>query len=166
MPRFASVTFNPDEPMPPQTADWTCAACSLAWLNRALYIDHATDEWAAVDYIGNPENINQQYGLMDGSGRVLADRLIAQGAPAWCCWPSWDEVYQLSGVGALLIGGGGWYHWVGVRAPAGANLLIANSAPGWGGVWDSLASSDWQRLGPFAAVFVPVSTQFPPPPEA
>lgn len=153
--------YNPEEPMPPQHEDWTCAACSLAWLNRALGIDHATDEYAAANYIGVPDHINSQYGLMDGSGRRLVDCLREQGAPAFNVWPSWSQAYELAMIAPLLIGGVGWNHWVGVRVADGDKLLLANSAPGWCGIDQELVESDWLALGPFAVVAVPLLVQFP-----
>jgi hypothetical protein len=157
-----ALYFNQDEPMPAQLNDWTCSACSLAWLNRALAIDHATDEMSAVDYIGCPDNINQDYGLMDGSGAVLAQRLLEQGAPAFCLWPSYDQVYELTRFMPMLLGGVAWNHWVGVRAQLPSGLAIANSAPGWMGIGDVLLREDWDTHGPFAAVVVPLWRKLPP----
>ena len=159
-----SLDYNPDEPQYPQTADWTCSACALAWLNRALGIDHATDEWSAVDYIGNPENINSTYGLMDGSGAVLASRLREQGAPALTAWPSWDDTLNLAYAMPLLIGGVNWYHWVGVRSSLDGVLFLANSAEGYRNVYQTLEEDQWIALGPFAVVAVPLLTAFPPTP--
>jgi hypothetical protein len=149
--------------MPAQQENWTCAACSLAWLNRALAIDIATDEYSAVDYIGNPEHINSTYGLMDASGARLVTCLRQQGAPAFNFWPSWEEAYSLAERMPLLIGGVNWYHWVGVRVADNGYLMLANSAPGWMGVDQLLDSYQWLELGPFAAVAVPLLHSFPPP---
>jgi len=155
------LAYDPATPQYPQTADWTCSACSLAWLNRALQIDNATDEWSAVDYIGNPENINATYGLMDGSGSVLAARLGEQGAPSVCLWPTWHQVLELARLMPLLAGGVAWNHWVGVRSTSGGVLYLANSAMGWCGIGDELVASDWTNLGPFAVVAVPLQRDLP-----
>lgn len=157
-----ALHYYPNEPMPAQLNDWTCSACSLAWLNRALAIDHATDEMSAAEYIGCPENINEIYGLMDGSGSVLAQRLLEQGAPAFCFWPSYQQAFELASFMPLLIGGVSWNHWVGVRGALPGGLSLANSAPGWMGVGDVLLPSDWESLGPFAAVVVPLWRKMPP----
>jgi len=157
------LAYDMLEPMPPQQQDWTCSACSLAWLNRALQIDHATEEMSAAEYIGITANINPTYGLMDSSGRRLAECLAAQGAPAFCCWPSYDQVADLATYMPLLAGGIAWNHWVGVRTAQAEGLLLANSAPGWQAVHQVLTRDDWQRLGPFAAVAVPLQRAFPTP---
>ena len=154
--------FNPQEPQFPQTLDWTCSACSLAWLNRAMQIDVARDEYAAVDYIGQTEHINETYGLMDGSGARLVQCLREQGVAAVNGWWTWDETANLASHMGLLIGGVAWYHWVGVRRYNGYALEIANSAPGWMGITDTLTESDWVTLGPFAVVAAPLHVAFPP----
>lgn len=154
------LAYNRDEPQHPQTLSWSCSACSLAWLNRALAIDYATDEYSAIDYIGQPDNINSWYGLMDGSGTRLAECLGEQGAPSFCLWPSWYQVLQLARLMPLLIGGVAWNHWVGVRY-GDQVLYLANSAPGWMGVGNVLDSASWTALGPFAAVAVPLQRPLP-----
>lgn len=147
--------------MPAQTADWTCSACSLAWMNRALGIGIGTDEWSAVEQIGNPANINSTYGLMNATGARLAECVTEQGAPAFTCWPSWTQAFHYADVAGLLLGGVGWNHWVVGRFVRGSDIWIANSAPGWLGVNDVLSESMWEQLGPFAAVVIPVNYGLP-----
>jgi len=158
----APLTYDPLEPQSAQTADWTCSACSLAWLNRALSIDMATDEYSAVDYIGQPTHINSDYGLMDASGGRLVECLGEQGAPAWNGWFTWDTAFALACEMPLLIGGVGWNHWVGVRYAADYHLYLANSAPGWQGVGQELVQEQYDALGPMAVVAVPLLRNFPP----
>jgi len=155
------LAYNLYEPQYPQQLDWTCSACSLAWINRALGIQFATDEWSAVEYIGTPDNINAMYGLMDASGSRLVQCLREQGAPAFSYWPSWSQAMELAAHMPLLLGGVGWNHWVGVRSGNGSWLFLANSAEGWMGVTDVLDQTQWNALGPFAAVPVPLLRHFP-----
>lgn len=156
--------YNPDEPQYRQSLSWTCSACSLAWVNRALGIQHATDEISAVNYIGEPENINSTYGLMDGSGTRLVQCLREQGAPALNGWWTFQQTYLLAGYMPLLIGGVAWNHWVGVRSSDVDVLQLANSAEGWGDVYATLEEEQWNERGPFAVVAVPLLRYFPPPP--
>lgn len=153
--------FNASEPQYPQQDDWTCSACSLAWLNRAMGIQHATDERSSVDYIGNPDHINATYGLMDGSGGRLVQCLREQGVAAVNGWWTFEQVAQLAQHMGLLAGGVSWYHWIGIRSYNGSELAIANSAPGWMGIYDVLDSDDWLSLGPFAVVAAPLKVGFP-----
>lgn len=154
--------FDPNTPQYPQTLDWSCSACSLAWLNRAMGIQIAQDEYAAVDYIGDPDNINSIYGLMDASGGRLRDCLREQGVAAVNGWWTWDQAAQLATAMGLLIGGVGWNHWVGVRGFDGVQLQLANSAQGWMGVYTALSAAQWSALGPFAVVCAPLHVAFPP----
>ena len=160
------LVYNAGEPQYEQTADWTCAACSLAWLNRALGIQHATDEFSAAEYIGIPDHINSLYGLMDASGSRLVQCFREQGAPAFALWPSWAQVFELASYMPLLLGGVGWYHWVGVRGANMEGLALANSAPGWQDVYQQLNEWQWHSLVPWAAVPVPLLHNFPPPPSS
>lgn len=154
--------FNPDEPQYPQTLDWSCSACSLAWLNRAMGIQFAQDEYSAIEYIGTPENINANYGLMDGSGARLVQCLREQGVAAFNGWFSWLDTCKLAQHMGLLIGGAEWYHWVGVRGYSDGALHLANSAQGWMGVYTTLNDAQWSGLGPFAVVAAPLHVAFPP----
>lgn len=156
------LSYNPEEPQYNQEENWTCAACSLAWLNRALYIDHATDEYSAASYIGQPENINPEWGLMDASGQRLVECLREQGAPAFHGWLDWSTTYDLATQMPLLIGGINWCHWVGVRFADNGILLLANSAPGWQGITQTMEEMDFHAWGPFAVVAVPLLIRFPP----
>lgn len=164
MTRTTDVVYRNDVPAILQSVDWTCSACSLAWLNISLYIGVATDEWSAVDYIGTPDNITPAWGLMDASGSRLAECLTEQAAPAFTSWLPYAQVYQLASVMPLLIGGVTWNHWVGVRYVDGNDLVVVNSAPGWMGIDDRLGETSFNELGPFAVVAVPLLTRFPPPP--
>jgi len=155
------LELNRDEPMPPQQSDWTCSACSLAWGLRALSLWNDCTEADAVDAIGTPDNINSAVGLVDGSGNALATVVRRYGVSATTCWPDWDTLCAMTAKHALLIGGLGWYHWVGVRSAELGTLYIANSAPGWMGVFGELYPDDCARLGPFAAVVIPLVRVFP-----
>lgn len=166
MPRTTQVNYDDSVPSVLQTVDWTCSACSLAWLNRSLFIEIAQDEWSSVDYIGTPTNINSEWGLMDASGSRLAQCLSEQGAPAYTAWLSWSATYRLASQMPLLIGGTYWCHWTGVRGVYGNDLLLANPAPGWMGVDQVLGEQSFLQLGPFAVVAVPIYAQFPPLPES
>jgi len=147
--------------MPAQMNDWTCSACSLEWVKRAANLivppdNIYTSRETTVYEIGYPHNINATYGLMDGSGaqlaRVLADygqdTNQAQGV-------SFDDVYLLAQDGTpAMMSGAAWYHWISVRGVQGSTLWIANSAPGYKGIWDNLSREDFNRLGGFNAVWL------------
>jgi len=109
----------------------------------------------AVYEIGYPDNINPAYGLMDGSGkqleRVLND-IYAQDTRQ--DWLDFDSVYALAQGTTGLMSGASWYHWCAIRGVSGANLWIANSAPGYKGIGDFLSREDFSRLGGFSVVWL------------
>jgi hypothetical protein len=154
------VAWDPWTNQPSQYYDWTCSACSTEWIERALGCDRGSDVYgnreATVYAIGYPNNINPTYGLMDGSGsqlrRVLRD---STGRDSNQGYVGFDAVYGLAASGTpSLMSGAAWYHWVAIRGVEGANLWIANSAPGYKGVWDVLSRADFDRLGGFSCVWL------------
>ena len=144
--------------MPYQSADWTCSACSLAWVLRATAQDTNASEWGMVEAIGTPQNINPTYGLMDSSGSQLRRVLADYGLNSDQGWLTYEQLYSVAGAYTGLMSGGAWYHWVALRGRDVSDLgdiWIANSAPGYQGVYDVLTRSDFQRLGPFSVVWIP-----------
>jgi len=146
--------FDPNTVMPHQSTSWTCSACSLSWCLRATQIDPACDEWCAVDKIGRPDQINPTWGLtnIDGPGQALIVVFESYGVEAEQMWLSYDQVYALASETVSLMSGSVWNHWCAIRGRLGADLWIANSGPGYAGVWDVLSRADFNRLGPFSVV--------------
>lgn len=145
--------------MPAQAYDWTCSACATEWLERAYGYARGEEVYSnresVVYAIGYPDNINSTYGLMDGSGKQLR-RVLGEhaGLITGHGWLSFDEARERYAGTPGLMSGAAFYHWVGVRGVQGGNLWIANSGPGYRGVWDVLSREDYQRLGPFSCVWV------------
>jgi hypothetical protein len=146
--------------MVPQLYSWTCSACSLDWVLKATGLDGGSgdvyaDREKTVYAIGYPENINPVYGLMDSSGSALRGVLEqTYSQPTDQGWLDFDTVYELAKDTTGLMSGAGWYHWVGLRGISGPNLYIANSAPGYKGVYDILSRADFNRLGGFSVVWL------------
>jgi len=140
--------------MPTQRVNWTCSACALAWVLRATDLDPSADEDQCVSQIGYPENINATYGLMDGSGWQLQRVLAEYGQKCSNGWLTFETVYAIAGETTGMMSGGNWYHWVAIRGQDGNNLWLANSAPGYRGVGESLSREEFQRLGPFSVVWL------------
>lgn len=152
-PPAPSFNFDPNTYMAPQSYDWTCSSCSLDWLLVATQ-SRGTDRERTVNEIGYPENINPTYGLMDGSGSQLRRVLSMYGIYSDQSWLSYDTAWSIYNQAPGMMSGGSWYHWVGVRGTSDGNLWIANSAPGYMGVYDILSRSDFNRLGPFSCVWL------------
>ena len=146
--------------MPGQLYDWTCSACATEWTERALGnprgADIYTNRQQVVYAIGYPQNINSAVGLVDGSGSQLARVLSSStGLDPNQGWLDFDTVYALAADQTpTLMSGAAWYHWVAVRGVQGSNLWIANSAPGYKGIYDVLSRADFERLGSFSVVWL------------
>lgn len=146
--------FDPETSMPRQSTSWTCSACSLSWLLRALGVVPDCNESRAVQLIGQPSCINATYGLMDGSGTQLRRVLADHGLNTSQGWLSFDMAYSIYSTTPGCMSGGAWYHWVAVRGVAGADLSIANSAPGYKGVYSTVTREQFNALGPFSCVWI------------
>jgi hypothetical protein len=145
--------------MPPQLYGWTCSACSLEFVLRSTGLDPGSGDIYAnrertTYQIGYPDNINATYGLMDGSGLQLQNVLATYGQRSEQSWLDFDSVYQLATSTTGMLSGAEWYHWVALRGVQGDSLWIANSAPGYRGIFDILTRADFERLGGFSVVWL------------
>lgn len=148
--------WNANLAMPPQFYGWTCSSCSLDWVIRASYLEPDYNRIRAVHEIGYPEQINPQVGLTNanGPGQALIDVYASYGQRAEQAYLSFDEVYQLAQQTTGQMSGANWYHWVALRGVVGADIWIANSAPGYKGIFDRLSRYDFDRLGGFSVVWL------------
>ncbi len=147
-----SSRFNPKTECVLQTGNWQCSAASSAWVLRSVGLNWGQDD--VVRWLGG--NISPALGLHECSGRVLAELFKSQGLDATYGRISWERALALAGSQPFCMSGGAWYHWSGVRGTGGGGLHLANPAPGWRGVGQNLDRDDWERLGPWNAVWVTV----------
>lgn len=147
-------------PVELQDVPWDCAAASLTWCLNAW--GHPTTETEVVSGLG-PTRISPAYGLLDASGAGLVAYLAELSIPAQNNPDaSWQDLLGAAGYQPMLIGGWAWNHWVGVRISSlvvsldvEPLLALANPAPGYLGVDQVLDINDFERLGPFSAVWFP-----------
>jgi hypothetical protein len=99
-------------------------------------------------------NITPSLGLCDGSGARLQQVLEGYEQETSQSWLDFDTVYDLAQGTTGMMSGAAFYHWVAIRGVQGANLWIANSAPGYKGIWDTLSRADFERLGSFSVVWL------------
>jgi hypothetical protein len=73
---------------------------------------------------------------------------------------TWHEIRGAAGFQPMVIGGRRWYHWVATRMGSDAAgrfdldaVALMNPSPGWMGVGDYLGEEDYERLGPWSAVW-------------
>ena len=154
-------TYDPLEPARLQENDWDCSVESIEW---TLYAWGRTpdDDWLEQSMIASGV-ANPQVGCTDASGAGLAQWVNTEygefGYVASNQDPvSFDDVAQetASQKHPLAMGGRGWYHWSGVRGydPATDLLQLANPAPGWYGVGQTMSRTQFDQLGPFSLVRV------------
>jgi hypothetical protein len=151
------VRFNPDTPAVRQRNDWTCAICTATFMRNSIG-DPITsaemqDRMASID--------DPSVGLHDGSGAQLAAFLTAEtGLPSTASPIDWGWLQTYAGTRPIGMGGHRWGragHWVAVRkVNADGTIALANPAPGYQGVGDTLTEADFWRFAPFSAVTLDV----------
>jgi hypothetical protein len=164
------VTYNRDTPPIAQDDPWSCAPTSLRWALTALgrnpgptYIE---------DLMLRDGIVTREQGLMDASGGQLAAWIGKTGPEYYGSEGfygqnedpiSWEWVVHEGGAPdgsghayPLLIGGRAWGHWSGVSTfdPARGVLILANPAPNWMAVGQTMDQATFNKLGPFSAVRV------------
>lgn len=149
-------------PVELQDVPWDCAAASLAWALQAF--GRNITEAEVIAGLG-PQRISPTYGLLDASGSGLVEYLAELGIPA-ANDPdaAWEEVESAAGFQPMVIGGRSWCHWTGVRmgmscfrSEPDRVILLANPAPGYQGIEQTLTDSAFHIIGPFSAVWFPAS---------
>lgn len=137
---------------PRQQRDWDCSAAATAWMGRSLGWG-----WSELDvaYAFQEAGIaTPQLGLLDGTGAGIVRWLSLQPLPATNHRVSWTTLSQLPWTCPCIMGSTSWYHWVGVRGlDQDGNLLLANSAPGWGGIYQTMTQWQFERFGDFWSVW-------------
>jgi hypothetical protein len=140
--------------MPPQTYDWTCSVCSFDWVIGATGTADLSREDAAM-LIGYPDCVDETYGLKDT--RCLINAYAGFGLVARQAWVTFDQAYAIAQSTTGQLNGLGWYHFAALRGVDHMDvgeLWIANSAPGYRGVYESLSRSQFNALGPFQVVYL------------
>jgi hypothetical protein len=143
--------YDPWTPQQNQRKDWDCSAAATAWMGRSLGWG-----WAELDvaYEFQSRGIaTPQLGLLDGTGAGIVRWLSLQPMPATNFVVQFDDAVDLVANCPLIMGSSTLYHWLGVRTwNASGDLELANSAPGWGSVYQSMTRATFDRLAPWWAV--------------
>lgn len=134
--------------------------CSLDWVIRSAGLDPRANltvyesRYQTGLQVGYPENVNPTYGLMDASGSALQAVLHSYDQESSSAYLDFDSVHAAAQDTTGMMSGAAWYHWISLRGVSGDALWIANSAPGYKGIWDTLTRDDFARLGPFSVVLL------------
>jgi hypothetical protein len=145
-----------------QRQPWTCAIRSTMWLLRSIGKPVTPDEAQGAMA---PRYCNSDFGLLDASGAGIVEVLRdTWGVTAHNQNPvSFEDVVGWAGRYPVAIGGRNWGgpgfgHWSAVRGVNDAgDLVLANPAgtgPRFG--QQTLNREQWERMGSFSAVYVPI----------
>jgi hypothetical protein len=106
-----------------------------------------------INTLGTRE-VSEQMGLHRGDHSGLRDIIFnpdpwGVGTVAESVWiSSYDQLYELAATRApLQLSGAAWYHHVAVRGVQGDRIWIANSAPGYRGVFETIDRTQYATLG-------------------
>jgi hypothetical protein len=152
LPPAGATGYNSTTDIPHQDTGWHCSAASSAWMLRSIGINVSEDQMVAA--LGN--KINSDVGLTDGSGAGLAATIKEKyNVNTRASAVSWQDVQTMAGKQPMCMGGQVFNHWVGVRSVVDNNTIsIANPAPGYDGIGSTMTQTEFNKLGPFYAVWV------------
>jgi len=144
-----------------QQSDWDCSQESIRWCLFA-YGRTPDNSWMEQSMIAAGV-VNPSVGCTDASGAGLAgwvnDEYGEYGYVASNqTGVSFDQVAEEAATHKhpVAVGGAGWYHWSGVRGYDTLldRLLLANPAPGYRGVYQTMDRGQFASLGGFNLVRV------------
>jgi len=141
--------------MDPQQREWTCSICSLTWVIQSTGTDpNFTREMgaAALQY---PVGVNETYGLT--SITYMLQAFESFGLHPINKWVTFDEAYAICRSHTGVINPIGMYHFMAIRGIDGVShgeLWLANSAPGYRGIYDSMSRNSFNQLGPVQIVYL------------
>jgi len=144
--------------MPAQAYSWTCSVCSTTWVLQATATafqdaDIYDARYAVGEEMGYPSCVNETYGCM--SQECVVDELAAHGLIARQAWCTFDQAYAIARTNTGTINPQGMYHFMAIRgANPDGSIAVANSAPGYCGVYDSLTRERFNALGPVSVIYV------------
>lgn len=153
--------YDWQEPARLQEHDWDCAQESIEWCLWAW--GRTPDNSWMESSMQAAGVVNPAVGCTDASGAGLArwvnDEYSEYGYVASNTTNvSFDDVAAEASTHAhpCAIGGVSWYHWSGVRGYDSImdRLLLANPAPGWRGVYQTMTRQQFAEQGSFNLVRV------------
>jgi len=134
-----------------QTWDWDCSAAATAWMGRSLGWGWVESD-VAFEFV-RAGIATPQLGLLDGTGAGIVRWLALQPFEAWTQRLAYSDVLEITQNRPLIMGSTRWYHWCGVRSVGSdGTIQLANSAPGWAGIFGTMSEAQFAAFGDFYAV--------------
>lgn len=138
--------------MEPQVYEWTCSICSYTWTIQSTQYDTNLTRYEAAEHLQYPTGVNPTYGLV--SVQYIINAYSQYGITAVQKWVSFDEAYSICHQHTGIINLLGMYHLMAIRGVQSNTIWVANSAPGYCGVYDNLSRSQFNSLGPVQIVYL------------
>ena len=139
--------------MPPQVYSWTCSICASTWVLQATGLHPDAAREAIAGQIGYPNCVNEAVGLADT--QCLVSLFEDYGVGAEREWLDWDRAYEIASTTTGCLNSTRWYHFVAIRGVRDGNLWIANSAPGYMGIYDDVTPAQFNAwAGSWQAVWL------------
>ena len=137
-----------------QDFEWTCSIRSLDWMLRATGLNPYSNVVTAAFELGYPSCVDQWSGLKNT--QCLVNALSAYGVEARQEWVAWDRAMELATTTAVIWNSTRWYHFVAGRGQLDGELIyIANSAPGYQGIFETINRAQWEQwAGSWQAVWL------------
>ena len=146
------LTWDANYPMPRQHNSWSCSVYSYAWVIQATATDPSLTYDQALNIIGYPNCVNETYGLM--SSQCMINAFAYYGLKSTELWCSFDTAYSIMEQTTGVINPTSMYHFMAMRGVDSSGLWVANSAPGYMGVYDALSRSQFNSLGPVKLIYL------------
>ena len=139
--------------MAEQVYSWTCSICAATWALQATGLNpNAAREQVAYE-LGYPSCVNASVGLANTD--CMVDLFEGYGVPSSREWVDWDRAYEICSTTTGCLNSTRWYHFVAIRGVRNGNLWVANSAPGYQGIWDDVTPSQFAAwAGSWQVVFL------------
>lgn len=139
--------------MPNQVYSWTCSVCTFTWIIQATGIDPALTRDKAAEIIGYPDCVNDTYGLM--SADCLIKAFNSYGLEAKQGWYTWEQAFAISQYFTGAINPTGMYHFMAIRGTVEDKIWVANSAPGYDDIYQTLSGYEYNQWGPTQMIWLP-----------
>ena len=153
-PPMPEIDYDPWAPAVIQTADWTCSCASSAWLLNSLgdwSLERPWNEWDVVEALRAatyPGAVSPEYGLARADMYDLEVMFRALGYDVVRKqYLEREDILAWSGRYPLQINGARLYHHMGCRTLGPGVVLLANPAPSWKGVGQTLNADEAATWG-------------------
>jgi hypothetical protein len=150
--------YDPSIPAERQVQSWSCSIRTATFMLKSL---GGTLDAGTVQDLMVPQYVTPALGLLDGSGAGLAEFLGLQtGCDTGHRWVDWAWLQAHAGTMPIGIGSPSLYHWLAVRSlNADGTLALANPAPGYQGLGDTMSEAQFNQWAPWAGVWVTVPAE-------